>query len=259
MPGALMIGTFVKPMVEGALKVISMCVDVARELSLQAGNDVVKLKSVGRKVNPSRVGSEQSKCLSWPKTVALVPGSNVGLVLLHVLPQIIDVEFPLNVSATVLKVLYENRGPLFAGNFIIDELLGSSHISLRNIKRFGNINVRCELLIGLIVLMIERSTLKVDNSCASLHIIDCGCKSNLGTEAVSSKSGHRQLLFVHKSHDIVGNVIHIERFVVVRVSHVSVIEEPHISDVKNLVIFFSEELLEVLNRFDKITEPNHCW
>lgn len=44
----------------------------------------------------------------------------------------------------------------------------------------------------------------------------------------------------------------------VRVSKVSVVEEPHISDVRNLVIRPRKELVEVLNWLNQVGQPNHC-
>ena len=46
---------------------------------------------------------------------------------------------------------------------------------------------------------------------------------------------------------------------VIRETHVSVVEEPHISHIKDLISLHLEELLEVLNWLDQVTEPNHGW
>jgi hypothetical protein len=44
--------------------------------------------------------------------------------------------------------------------------------------------------------------------------------------------------------------------VVVRVTKVSVVEKPHIADIKNLVVWAIEEALEVLDWLQEIGEPD---
>ena len=44
---------------------------------------------------------------------------------------------------------------------------------------------------------------------------------------------------------------------VIRVTHVSIIEEPNISNIKNFASLVFEERLKVLNGLDKIGEPDH--
>jgi len=43
---------------------------------------------------------------------------------------------------------------------------------------------------------------------------------------------------------------------VIRVAHVSVVEKPNISHVKNLIAILGKELLKVFNWLDQIREPN---
>jgi hypothetical protein len=42
------------------------------------------------------------------------------------------------------------------------------------------------------------------------------------------------------------------------ISKVSVVEEPHVSVVHDLVVLTSEELCEVLCGLEQVREPNHC-
>jgi hypothetical protein len=84
LPSAIMIRSFVEPMVERALKVVGMSVDVARELSLKTRHNVVESKSISRQVHPSGVSSKQSESLSWPKTIAFMPAGNIWGIALHV-------------------------------------------------------------------------------------------------------------------------------------------------------------------------------
>jgi hypothetical protein len=52
---------------------------------------------------------------------------------------------------------------------------------------------------------------------------------------------------------------HIKALVVVRISHVSVIEHPNISHIEDFAIFLSKEFLEVFSWLNEITEPKHGW
>ena len=45
---------------------------------------------------------------------------------------------------------------------------------------------------------------------------------------------------------------------VVRVTKVTVVKEPHIAHIENLVVGASEELSEVLAGLEEICEPDHC-
>jgi hypothetical protein len=49
-----------------------------------------------------------------------------------------------------------------------------------------------------------------------------------------------------------------ERLMMIRVSHVSVVEEPDVPDVEDLVVRASEELLEVFSRLKQVREPDKC-
>lgn len=53
--------------------------------------------------------------------------------------------------------------------------------------------------------------------------------------------------------------MHIKARVMVRVAHVSVVEEPNVSHVEHLVAFFFKKWLEVFRWFDQVAEPDHRW
>ena len=91
-PGAHVIWSLMKPMVQWALKTVSPSTDVSWEFSLKSWNDVIELKGVSGEVNPSRMGSENSQSISWPETVVLMPASNVWLSLFHVGNKVINIE-----------------------------------------------------------------------------------------------------------------------------------------------------------------------
>ena len=83
-PRRIRIWTLVNPVIKWAFKIISPGSDVSWELTLKSWHHVVKWQSVCRKVHPSRVSSENCKSLSWPKSIMLVPASNIWLMFSHV-------------------------------------------------------------------------------------------------------------------------------------------------------------------------------
>lgn len=195
--------------------------NVAREFALESWHHVVELKGVSSEVNPSRLLSENAKSVSRPETVSLVPASNIWLSHFHVSVKAINVEFPSGGSSLVLKILSENRGPLLAGNIIIDVLGGLRNFHFTNRHVLSNFNIRFKFLIRLIIPVVKRSSLKVNDSSASIHVINSGSESNLSSEPMASKSSHSQFLLVHEPDDISRNFFHSEAFVMVRLSHVS--------------------------------------
>ena len=51
--------------------------------------------------------------------------------------------------------------------------------------------------------------------------------------------------------------VHIEAGVVVRVAHVSNVDQPNVSHIKDLVSGVREELLEIRGRLNQVTKPDH--
>lgn len=82
------------------------------------------------------MSSEQSKSLSWPQTVVLMPASHIRFSLLHVCPKVFNIALPNSVSTFVLEVLNKDRSPLLASNVIIYILDCASVVHLAKIK-FG--------------------------------------------------------------------------------------------------------------------------
>lgn len=111
-------------------------------------------------------------------------------------------------------------------------------------------------MVCLVISVIERTTLKANNSSEPVHVVDGSSGSDLGSETVSTNSGKSDLVRVHKSDDIVRDLLHVVRVVVVRVSLVTVVEEPNVSDFSNFVVLSIEEGLEVLSRLDQLGKPN---
>jgi hypothetical protein len=201
-PGVVAVWALMQPVIEWTFEAISPGGDMAWELTVKSWDDVIELQGVGAQMNPSRVGSEDSQSISWPETVMLVPAGNIWLSLLHVSDEVVDVEEERGNSVLLLDVLSENRRPLLAGDLFIDGLVGSGNVHLGVDDRLGNGNVRLKLLVSLIVPVVKGSSIKVDNTGASIHVVNGCCESNLGTETVTSHGGHGDLLVVHKSNNV---------------------------------------------------------
>lgn len=257
MPDRLFIGTLVQPVVVRALPVVCPSIDVAGELAFKSRDDVVELKSVGREMHPSRVSSEEAEGVAGPHAVAGAPSGNIRLSLGHVLSESKGIELPVSLTTLGLEVLLENGSPLVASDVVANVLTGLSHVELTLRHSSGSINIRLELLIRLIVSVIERSAVKVHNTSDSVQIGIGSSKSNLGTEAVTTKSSHGQLLLVHETDDIGRDLVHGETLMMVRVTHVAVVNEPDVANVEDLVVGSVEERSEVLGRFDEVSEPDH--
>lgn len=256
MPDGLFIGTLMEPVVLRALPVRGPSVDVTRELALESGDDVVELEGVGREVHPTRVSSEEAKSIAGPETVAGAPRGNIRLSLVHVGSKIINVKLPVSLATLGLKVLLEDGRPFLASNAVVEELLSLSHVELASGHRGGGLNVGLELLVRLVVGVIERSTIKVDDTSASVQVGNGSSKSDLGAEAVTTESSHSQLLLIHKANDIPLDVVHLEALVMVRVAHVAVVDEPDVAHIKDLVVGPVEERSKVFDGLNEVSEPD---
>lgn len=105
--------------------------------------------------------------------------------------------------------------------------------------------------------MVDGATFQADDTCESVVVVDGSGSGNLGTEPMASDSGHGDLLLVHEPDDISRHVIEGEGVVMVGVSEVSVVQEPDVPVVSDLVVFTGEELGKVLCRLEQVREPNH--
>lgn len=107
--------------------------------------------------------------------------------------------------------------------------------------------------------VIDRSSIETHNSSESLKVGSGSSSSDLSTESVTSDSGHGNLLLVHEPDDVLREVVHVVRSMVVRVALVSVVQEPHVSDIGDLVRVLSEERLEGSSVLDVVGKPNESW
>jgi hypothetical protein len=93
----------------------------------------------------------------------------------------------------------------YAVSDLLDCLLS---VEVLNAKVLADFDVLCEFLVRLIVLVIEGTAVEAYDSGESVGVVD-GCGScNLGSETVTADRRHRDLVLIHKSHDIVRGVLH---------------------------------------------------
>ena len=184
-------------MVQGTVEIVSMNVDLLRELALESGKHVVELKCVRAQVNPLRLSCEDGEGLTGPKTIGFTPDCYVRGVLLCVSVKTFHVALPLKRSSLSAQVLKNDLPPFGVSDFL-SNLLDSVCVSqLLNIEVSGVFNVLREFLISSVVSVIKWASIKTHNSSESVHVVDCSGSCNLGTEPMSSNGGHRDLVLVH--------------------------------------------------------------
>lgn len=206
-PCAFRVGSLMQPVVERRLPSIAPGSDLTWELALKSGNHIIEGQCVGRKMHPSGVSSEDGKCLSWPQTVVFVPASNVRLTKKHVVMESLNIHFPLDGAASVLEILLKNAGPLLAGDVLAYEFGSALEVSLGDVEASAEFDVALELLVGLVVAVVQGASFEVDHSGTSVHVVDGGGQSDLGSETVTSHRGHGELVLVHETGNVVGDVL----------------------------------------------------
>lgn len=247
-------GLLVNPVGHGALKERGVLRHLSGELVLEHGECVIEGQGVGRHVNPAGVVGKHSHGLTGPETAGRP--RNIGGLLLRVLAHSFNVEGP-GRSAVKGQVLLKNAVPLGAGNVLIKGLEDVLALHVGNGEAGSEPNVADQLLVGLVVTVLEGTTLKVDNTGEPVHVVNSGLGSDLGTEAVTADSGHGDLIFVHEADNVLTHLVEAVAVVVVGAALVPVVEEPDIADLSDLVVRAGEELVEVLSRLDEFGQPNH--
>lgn len=119
-----------------------------------------------------------------------------------------NIEVPLECLAILIQVLFEDAEPLFAVDVLLESLVCLGSIQFVKVQGGRKLNVRCELLVRLIVLVVDWAALKLDNSRESIHVIDGGCCSNFSTITVTSDRGHSNVLLIHESNNVIGHFLH---------------------------------------------------
>lgn len=103
-----------------------------------------------------------------------LPGGDVGLSLGHIGSEVSNIEFPSAIGALVFKVLDEYLCPLGTVNIFVDMFSSMAIFHVGNIHISGDTNVSLEFLVSLIIGMIQWTTFEVNNTSASIHIINSG-------------------------------------------------------------------------------------
>jgi len=109
-----------KPMVMRTLPFICPCCNLSWELTLKSWNNTVKWKGVSSQMDPSGMCSKNSKSLSWPQSIMLMPRSNIRLSKLHIFPKTINIEFPYSSITFIFKTLSKDFSPFGTGNFFFE-------------------------------------------------------------------------------------------------------------------------------------------
>ena len=109
------------------------------------------------------------------------------------------------------------------------------------------------------VALVNGTTLEVDNTGEAVHVLDSGDSGDFSSETVASNSCHGDLVLIHESHNILAHLLQIVRVVMVRLTLVTVVEQPNIALVSDLVALSVEEAREVGSRFEDVSEPDHDW
>jgi len=183
--------------------------------------------------------------------------SNVGNVFVHVLVESVHVDSPGESASLSVNVLLEDGSPLLARNSLINSLVNLSLIHLGNFYGFGMLDIRVELLISLVILVIEGSSFKLNNTGEAFKISISSCSSNLSTKTVTSNSSSGDFVVVHKTNDIFGHFFHVVGIVVIRKALVTVVQAPDVANLSNFVIAAIEKLSEVLCGLNNFGKPNH--
>ena len=97
--------------------------------------------------------------------------------------------------------------PLLASNILLNKFSSTVEVGLGDVEASDSLNVAPEFLVSLVVSVVERSSLEVDNSGTSVHVVDGSGQSDFGTESVTTHGSHSQLVLIHKSSDVVGDVL----------------------------------------------------
>ncbi len=136
-----------------------------------------------------------------------MPASHIRLTELHVAVESINVHFPLDRSTSVFEILLKNLCPLFAFNVLSNKLGSSIVVSLGDVEASAELDIPLEFLVGLVISVVEGTTLKVDDSGTSVHVVDGGGQGNLGSEPMTSHRSHGELVLIHKPSNVVGDVL----------------------------------------------------
>ena len=114
----------------------------------------------------------------------------------------------MQVTLAGLDVLKNDASPLGVRNAVSDLLDCLLSVEVLDAEVLADLDVLCKLLVRLVVLVIEGTAVEADNSGESVGVVD-GCGGcNLGSETVTADRRHRDLVLIHKSHNVIRGVLH---------------------------------------------------
>ena len=210
-------------------------------------------------MDPWRVGTEDSESLTWPKSIALLPVGNIVASLPHLLCHGLHVDIPREIGTISVQGLLEDGGPLLACDMGFNGLSGAIGIHLVKLERGSTLNIALKVMVGLVVPVIEGTTLVLDHTSEPVHVVDSSCCSDLGSISMASNGSHGDPLLVHEANDVVAHVLHLVAVMVVGLSLVTVVQEPDVPDLANLVAWSAEEWSEVGSWLNQLWKPDHSW
>jgi len=179
-----------------------MGVDLLRELTFEAGEHIIERQRVRGKVDPARVGGEDSQGLAGPQAVRLAPDSSIGAVLLLVLVQGSHVVFPHKCAAINIEVFLEDASPFSTGNVLVEKTQSLGAIKASQVHVGSKFDVGSELLPGLMVEVVNGTALVLDDTGESMQVCGSGGCGNLGSKTVTADGSHRDPVFVHPADDV---------------------------------------------------------
>lgn len=191
------------PVGHGTFQTITVSVNLTGELTLESWENIIEGESVSGKVNPARVCCEESKSLTGPETLGVAPFCDIGALFLGIGSKVLNIEVPVKGTTFLVQVLLKNAEPLLAVNVLFEGLVDLIGIQCVEVKGGSKLDVTCKLVPCLVMLVLEGTTFKLNNSSESVQVVDGSCSCDFGTETVTSNSCHRNFLFIHESHDII--------------------------------------------------------
>ena len=135
------------------------------------------------------------------------PNGNIRGFFAHVCPQILKIRSPNHWTSFIFKILFENGRP-FLTRDVVCEVFGSLivvHFVNRHI--YSCLDIAFKFLVCFIVLVVQWSSIQVDNTCAPFHVINCSSQGNFCTEPVSTECCHCQFFVIHKFYHVFRNIL----------------------------------------------------
>jgi len=159
----------VHPVRHWTFKAISMRRDQLWEFALKSREHIIERKSVSGQIHPTRVSSEDCKRLSRPKTIRFTPVRNIGIEFSHVVSQSLHVIFPERCSRSV-QILLEDTRPLLASDTFLNGANSLRTVHVIEVKFGGELNIRFQFLVCLVVFVIKRTTFVLDDTRESIQV-----------------------------------------------------------------------------------------